>query len=255
MATQRTPISRAIATGHLALGGAQTRGVNVGRIERLVSAAAGGALTWLGLKRGGLFGTGLVLVGGGLVYRGLSGHCDVYASAGINTAQSHGRQASVAAGRGFKVVESVAVKWSAEELFNIWRDFENLPRFMSHLVQVETRGMHSHWVAHGPAGTQVSWDAEIITEDPGRMLAWRSLAGSQVDTAGSVHFTPLTEGGGTEVVVTLKYDLPGGAAGSWLAWMFGQDPAHQVGADLRRFKQLVESGEIAYSAGRPARRF
>jgi uncharacterized membrane protein len=241
--------------GQLAQGGVQIRGVNVGDTERLLSVAGGGALALVGLKQGGLLGTALATLGGSFIYRGLSGHCMCYAAMGVNTAGSHSPQASVAAGHGVKIAQSVAINESAENLFNIWRDFENLPRFMSHLVRVKRRGKKWHWVAHGPAGTDIAWDAEIITEDPGRMIGWRSLEGSQVNTAGSVHFTPLPGGRGTDVVVTLKYDPPGGALGSWLAWLFGQDPAQQIRADLRRFKQLVEAGEIAHTERRPIPRF
>jgi uncharacterized membrane protein len=255
MVSQRTPIGCAVAAGIVAEGGAQTRGVNVGRVERLLSVAGGGLLAWLGVKHGGVLGTGLALVGGGVAYRGVTGHCSGYAALGINTNEHHGPQASVAAGRGFKVVQGIAVNRSAEDLFNIWRDFENLPCFMSHLIRVEARAHRSRWIAHGPANTEITWDAEIISEDPGRMIAWRSLKGSQVDTAGSVHFTPLAGARGTQVLVTLKYDPPGGALGGWLAWMFGQDPEHQVRSDLRRFKQLVEGREIVPTPGRPARRF
>ncbi len=255
MVSHRTPISREIASGALACGGAASCGVNVGDTERLLSVAGGGLLFWLGMKEGGLAGTGLAVLGGGLIYRGATGHCPMYASMGRNTALTHPPQASVAAGRGFKIEHAIAVNASAEDLFNLWRDFEHLPRFMSHLVRVEVYGNRSHWVAHGPAGSQVAWDAEIITEDPGRMLGWRSLAGSQVNTAGSVHFTPLSGAQGTEVRVTLKYDPPGGALGSWLAWLFGQDAEQQIRTDLRRFKHLVEHGEISADEYRPSRRF
>jgi uncharacterized membrane protein len=247
MVSHQTPISRALGSG-LAQGGARTRGVNVGDRERLLSVAGGGLLAWLGLREGGLLGVGLAALGGALVYRGVSGHCPMYTSMGVTTAERHGPQTSVAAGHGFKIEEAIAVKSPAEDLFNIWRDFENLPRFMSHLIRVAARRHCSHWVAHGPAGTEVSWDAEIITEDPGRMIGWRSLEGSQVDTAGSVHFTPLPSAAGTEVRVNLKYDPPAGKLGGWLAWLFGQDAARQIRADLQRFKQLVEAGEIARAA-------
>jgi len=229
--------------------------VNVGDAERLCSLAGGGLLAWIGLREGGILGTGLALVGGSLMVRGLTGHCPIYAARGMDTRGQHSPQASMAAGRGVKVVEAIVVNASAEKLFNVWRDFENLPRFMRHLVRVEDNGKLSHWFAHGPAGIEVSWDAEIIAEDPGRMIGWRSLPGSQVDTAGSVHFTPLSAGRGTEVRVTLKYDPPGGKVGAWLAWMFGQEPGRQVRDDLARFRELIESGEISVAERRPARRF
>jgi uncharacterized membrane protein len=255
MVSRQTPISRALAEGQLTEGGARNHGANVGDGERMLSAAAGGLVTWLAIKQGGLLGTGLAILGGGLIYRALSGHCPMYTAMGKNSAGKHSIQASVAAGHGFKLEQAIAINGSAEDLFNIWRDFENLPRFMSHLVRIKARRNRSHWVARGPAGTTVTWDAEIVTEDPGRMIAWRSLEGSQVNTAGSVHFTPLPAGRGTEVRVTLKYDPPCGPLGSWLAWVFRQDPENQIREDLRRFKQMVEAGEIARAELRPLRRF
>ncbi len=255
MVSQQTPISRALAAGQLAEGGARNHGANVGDAERVLSVAGGGLLAWMAVKQGGLVGTGLALLGGGLIYRGLSGHCPLYNVLGRNSAGRHSVQASVAAGHGVKITQAVAINASAEDLFNIWRNFENLPRFMSHLIRIKARRNRSHWVAHGPAGTPIAWDAEIVTEDPGRMIAWRSLEGSQVKTAGSVHFTPLPDGGGTEVRVTLKYDPPGGALGNWLAMAFGQNPGRQIREDLWRFKRMVEAGEIARAKLRPMQRF
>jgi uncharacterized membrane protein len=89
---------------------------------------------------------------------------------------------------------------------------------------------------------------------PGRLIAWRSLAGSRVSTAGSVHFTPLSGDRGTEVRISLKYDLPAGKLGTWLAWLFGSEPGQQIAEDLRRFKQLSEAGEIATTRGQPTSR-
>jgi len=136
----------------------------------------------------------------------------------------------------------------AQELYVMWRDFENLPRFMSHLKSVKTYGNRSHWVADGPTGP-VEWDADIVNDEPNRLIAWRSLQESQVATAGAVHFTPLGHDRGTEVLVELKYDPPGGKLGSWLAWLFGQEPGQQIREDLRRFKQLMEAGEVPSTKG------
>src|SRR5262249_49471792 len=130
-----------------------------------------------------------------------------------------------------------------EELYRTWRNFENLPRFMRHLVSVQSHGDRSHWVARAPGGTTVSWDAEIVNDEPNRLIAWRSLEGSTVDTAGSVHFTPAADGHGTEVQVTLKYDPPAGRLGSWVAWLFGEEPGVQIEDDLARFKQQMEARE------------
>jgi len=249
-----TPIGSAVDSGRARRGSA-ANGVNVHDVERWASVVAGGLAVVKGLTSGSLFGLGLAAVGGGLLYRGLTGHCPMYAALDVNTAQRHNPLASVGAGEGVKVNCTTTVNRSAEELYRLWRNLEALPRFMSHLVSVKNEGNRSHWVARAPAGFNVEWDAEIINEEPGKLLAWRSLEGSQVGTAGSVHFMPAPGGRGTEVRVTLKYDPPGGKLGSWVAWLFGEEPRQQIEDDLRRFKQMAEAGEIATVAGQPSGRF
>jgi uncharacterized membrane protein len=121
---------------------------------------------------------------------------------------------------------------------------ENLPRIMRHLDSVKgTGGNRSHWVAKAPLGLSVEWDAEVHNQRPNELIAWRSLEGSQVDTAGSVHFRRTPGGRGTEIQVVLKYDPPGGKVGAGLARLLGESPEQQIEEDLRRFKQLMETGE------------
>jgi uncharacterized membrane protein len=211
----------------------------------MVSLVGGGALAYTGLQRGDLLGIGLSVLGGSLLYRGLSGHCMAYQTLGVNTASRHSRVASVPAGEGVKVVRAVTINRSPHELYTFWRQFDNLPNFMEHLVSVRSEGKRSHWVARAPVGMSVSWDAEIINDQPDRLIAWRSLEGSQIDTAGSVTFAPAAGNRGTTVTVTLKYDPPGGKLGSYLAWLFGEEPSLQISTDLHRFQQLMEAGEIA----------
>jgi uncharacterized membrane protein len=178
------------------------------------------------------------------VYRGLTGHCHLYQALGVSTAEQPRPLASVAAGRGLRVEASVTVNRPAAELYRFWRDFANLPRFMRHLVLVRPDGERSHWVAKGPAGMTAAWEAEIVNERPNELIAWRSLEGSTVNNAGSVHFTPAPDGRGTVVRVELKYDPPAGRLGAAVAWLFGEEPGQQVRDDLRRFKQLMEAGAI-----------
>jgi uncharacterized membrane protein len=235
--------------------GRQARPTNVGDGERWLSLLGGGALALLGLSRGSLGGLGLALLGGGLCYRGATGHCDVYSALGFNTAEPHAAHTSIPAGRGVRVDASTTINRPAQDLFRYWRDFENLPRFMHNLESVRsTGGNRSHWVARGPMGVRVEWDAEVITERPNELIGWRSLPGSQVDTAGSVHFTPAPGNRGTEVKVEMKYDPPGGKAGATLAWLLGDSPAAEVREDLRRFKRLLETGEIPTTRGQPSGR-
>jgi uncharacterized membrane protein len=235
--------SRELARGHGRPGGASGRR-NVGQAERVLSVLGGGLGVAYGLSRGTLGGLALAGLASGFICRGLTGHCMVYQALGANTACPHSRFAGVAAGTGVKITRSVPINRPADELYRTWRNFENLPRFMRHLVSVQSHGDRSHWVARAPGGTTVSWDAEIVNDEPNRLIAWRSLEGSTVDTAGSVHFTP-AGAHRTEVTVTLKYDPPAGRLGSWVAWLFGEEPGVQIEDDLNRFKHQIEAGEPA----------
>ena len=230
--------------------------INVGQNERWGSALAGGALAIYGLTRRTWGGVVLALVGGTLIARGSTGRCYMYDALGVNTAEpSSNPLVSVPAGKGIKVEKSVTVNRSPEELYRFWRNFENLPRFMNHLESVKGTGEgRSHWVAKAPAGKTVEWDAEVYNEKENELIAWRSLEGADVDNAGSVRFEPATGGRGTVVRVTLKYDPPGGALGAMVAKLFGEEPSQQIEEDLRRFKQVMETGEAATTEGQPSGR-
>lgn len=149
---------------------------------------------------------------------------------------------------GVEVKQAITVNSSPEEVYRFWRDFENLPRFMTHLESVRITGdRRSHWVATAPMGTTVEWDAEIVEDEPNRRIAWRSLEGADVESSGSVRFEPARGRPGTEVHVEFQYTPPGGAAGAAVAWLFGEEPSQQVRDDLRRLKQVLETGQIARS--------
>jgi uncharacterized membrane protein len=151
---------------------------------------------------------------------------------------------------GIHVEEAVTVSRPPSEVFRFWRNFENLPRFMNHLRAVSQREAGiSHWVARGPAGMNVEWDARIINEIDGRLIAWQSLEGSEVSTAGSVNFRETPRG--TEVRVHLQYNPPAGKLGAAVARLLGEEPTVQIHDDLRRFKQLIETGEIPTTKGQP----
>jgi len=135
-----------------------------------------------------------------------------------------------------------------EEVYDYWRDFQNLPRFMKHLEAVEEHADgYSHWVAKGPAGTTVEWDATIVADAPGRVITWRSLENADVDNAGAVRFEAAPGGRGTIVKVNIQYNPPGGAIGKTVARLFGEEPEQQLDDDLRRFKQMMEVGEVVVS--------
>jgi uncharacterized membrane protein len=150
--------------------------------------------------------------------------------------------------KGMQVKSSITINGSPETLYRFWRDFTNLPRFMKHLeaVQVMENG-RSHWKAKAPAGASVEWDAEIVNDQPNRLIAWRSLKDAQVDNSGSVRFEPATGQRGTVVRVELTYNPPAGKLGAIVAKLFGEEPQQQVNEDLRAFKQMMEVGEVLLS--------
>jgi uncharacterized membrane protein len=232
-------------------GGRGAGPVNVAQTERLASNIGGGVLVLAGMLRGGLGGMTMTLLGGALLYRGVTGHCHLYEALGATTAdEGRGLSDSVPAQHGGRVEEAITIDRSPEELYRYWRNFENLPRFMQHLKSVTvTGGDRSHWVVEGPLGQPVEWDAEIHNERENELIAWRSLEGSQVETAGSVHFAPAAGGHGTEVRVNLKYNPPAGQLGIAVAKLLGASPDRQVRDDLRRFKQLMETGAIPTTQG------
>ena len=221
---------------------------NVGNPERWASVVAGTALAAFGLTRRSIGGIALAGIGGALVFRGATGRCPIYSALGISSATVVGTdsQVSVPYGKGIGVEKSVTINAAPEQLYAFWRDFENLPRFMSHLQSVAvTPDGRSHWATKGPAGTNAEWEAEIINDVPNELIAWRSVDGSRVNNAGSVHFKRAAGSRGTEVKVVLRYDPPGGILGAAVAKLFGEDPAHQVQEDLRTLKQIIETGEKA----------
>jgi uncharacterized membrane protein len=221
---------------------------NVGSLERWSSVAAGLFLLSYGLSRRSKTTATLAVAAAPLLYRGVTGHCPVYSSLGVSTVDPASTDTKQALGgeRGVRVRESVRIERSVDELYRFWRQLENLPRFMTNLERVTDLGHgRSHWVAKGPAGTTVEWEAEVINEIENRLLSWRSLPGADVVTAGSVHFDAARGGRSTEITVNLQYSPPAGKLGSSVAWLFGREPSQTIREDLRRLKQLLETGEIA----------
>jgi uncharacterized membrane protein len=150
------------------------------------------------------------------------------------------------------VAKSITINRPRQEVYDFWRALERLPEFMIHLESVTiSRDGRSHWVAKAPGGT-VEWDAEITEDRPGELLSWQSVEGSDVPNGGSVRFADAPADRGTEIHVALHYDPPGGSAGAMVAKLFGEEPGQQLVDDLRRFKQVMETGEVVLSEGSPA---
>jgi uncharacterized membrane protein len=227
---------------------AKAETLHLGRTERWLSLVAGGALAAYGFKRRGALGGAAALGAAALLYRGSTGHWPACESMGIERAKGTGRLADsgsdtryrLGGARGITVDETVTIRRPHEEVYRFWRDFENLPRFMTHLRSVAVRDAGvSHWVARGPGGLPVAWDARVINDIDNELIAWQSLEGSTVATAGSVHFTETADG--TKVHVRFQYEPPAGSVGASIATMFGVEPRQTVREDLDRLKQMLET--------------
>ena len=221
---------------------------NVGQTERLLSVASGALLTYLGTKGHSPGRIALALMGGALVVRGVSGYCPVN--------QALGRDTTAAQASGLHITRSVTINRPRQEVYSFWRQLENLPRFMKHLQEVrQLDPKRSHWEAHlpGDVGT-LDWEAEITAEEPNTRLAWHSLPGSQIENAGEVRFADAPGGRGTELHAVISYNPPAGALGKAAASLFNEVFAQLVKEDLRRVKQLLETGELPTIEGQPAGR-
>lgn len=223
---------------------ANTR-TNVGDVERIASAMAGSMLLKRGLKHRSLGGLLLAAAGGGLLYRGFSGHCGVYQRLGRNTAK-----AEPAA-----VERAITIGKPADELYRMWSDPEILSRIMGHFAEVTSAGeKRLHWIAHGPLDRDFEWDAEIVEDKPGEYLRWTSLAGAALPNRGWVRFSAAPQERGTEVRLAMQFEPPGGSLGKAVASLLGSAPGMLASHALRRFKSLAETGEIPTTRHNPAAR-
>lgn len=221
---------------------------NVGQSERTASLIGGSALILLALSRRSRLSLPIIFGGGYLLFRGISGKDYVYEALGINRAGPNGQE-------GIEVERTMTVNRPRPEVYAFWRDFELLPSFMKHLESVKViEDGRSHWLARGPFGMQVEWVAETVEDNPNERIAWHSLPGSDVENSGIVQFKDAPGGRGTEVRVRLTYHPPAGSASAAVAKLFGEEPSRQVLDDLRRFKQMIETGETATIDGQTSGR-
>lgn len=225
---------------------------NISENERLISIVAGGVLAAAGLTRRSLPGLVVAGIGGALAYRGTSGHCKLYESLGVDTSEAS--QPYDLEHDGVHVTDCILVNKSSEELYNFWRGFEKLPSFMSHIISVrQLDDQHSEWTVKAPSivGGQMTWKAKITTNHPNNTIEWETEPGSDVHHKGQVTFTRAPGDRGTYVKVELSYAPPAGQLGRWIAKLFGDEPEQQIRSDLRKFKQLMETGEVATVEGQP----
>jgi uncharacterized membrane protein len=211
---------------------------NIGVLEGRISAGVGGGLLLLGImtrKRLGL-ALSLASVGGYLLYRGLTRRDAMYRLFGWNT-ETQGDQGRV------EVDRAIVIERPAPEVYAYWRNLEQLPRSMRHLVSVRVLdGQRSRWRVHAPFGLTVGWDAEIVQDLPNQRLSWHSLPASEIMNSGVVHFRELGDGA-TEVQVFIAYAPPAGAVGAAVAKLLGEEPGQRIEDDLRRLKDLLEAND------------
>jgi uncharacterized membrane protein len=219
---------------------------SLGETERWGSLITGGAMVLMGLRERSLRGALMALAGSGLAYHGATGQKSLQGK----VTEATGLNQSI------RVEKSVTIaNKSPEELYRFWHDFGNLPTFMKHLKSVTVIDeQRSHWVATAPLDASIEWDAEIINDQENQLIAWASVAGADVDNSGFVRFKSAPQERGTEVKVVIEYNPPGGAVTAAVAKLFGEEPEQQVGDDLRYFKMLMETGEIATTEGQSSGR-
>jgi uncharacterized membrane protein len=191
------------------------------------------------------FAAGLLLsvAAAPLVYRAVTGR---WPEVRRTSTPSDDVRRALAGERGVTVRDSVRIERPIGEVFRFWRTLSNLPLFMLSLDHVaERENGHSHWVARGPGGLRIEWDAEIFNEIENRLIAWRTLPGSDIAMAGSLNLAEVRGGRSTQVTLNLQYAAPGGRAADRLAMLVGRAPSQTLREDLRRLKQLLEAGELA----------
>jgi uncharacterized membrane protein len=213
--------------------------VNVGKLERIASILAGTALLIKGFKKdatGNKFNIPMAAGGGYLLYRGATGHCDIYSLAGKRKLPDTVKN--------INIHHKITVNRARPEVYAFWRELSNLPLFMEHLKQVTVIDeKRSHWEAKVPGGLgTVAWDAEIVKEIPDELIGWNSLPGATIHNAGKVEFRDAGEDG-TELNVVITYRAPFGDLGEGIASLFNPMFDKMVVKDIQQFKRYIETGE------------
>ncbi|MBW4664861.1 MAG: SRPBCC family protein [Chroococcus sp. CMT-3BRIN-NPC107] len=209
-----------------------------GDAGKWASLIGGGAMVLMGLRQKSLRGALMAIAGGGLAYGAAKSQGGITEALGME--------------KSIKVEKTVTINKPADELYRYWHDFGNLSTFMKHVKSVTVIDeKRSHWVATAPLGASVEWDADIIEDRENEFISWASVEDADIDNSGFIRFKEAPGSRGTEVKVVMEYAPPGGAVTAALAKLFGEEPEQQIGDDLRRFKMLMETGEIATTEGQP----
>lgn len=224
-------------------------GKNVGGLERAVSGLVGAALATWGLRRRDTMGTVGIAAGTALLLRGATGFSlakEAVTPSPLEReiAERHGWSSAAVTSH------SIVIDKPREEIYQLWRNFQNLPRFMDHIERVDIiDDRRSHWVVQGPGGKSVEWVSTVTEDRPNEYIAWEADRNAEIRNAGWVEFRP-ANGKGTKVKAVIAYEPPGGQLGRLAAKLFGREPGMQTRHDLRRLKQLLESGEQSTAAAR-----
>ncbi|GCE23667.1 SRPBCC family protein [Dictyobacter kobayashii] len=222
---------------------------NMGQIERWTSAIGGGALSTYGIMRRDWLGAGLAIIGGGLLYRGATGRSVLYKALNINTGgqQLSANVSTIPGNRGIRVSRSQTINRSAQDLYTFWRDIEMAPLYMPGIKTVNQTGERtSHWTASANS----EWNAEILEDKPDQLIAWHVHGQPTTANAGKVYFHPAAGGRGT--IATLELDFFQTDPLNKLASHITSSAAEYEAAEiLRRFKELMETGEIPTVKGQP----
>lgn len=215
--------------------------VNVSNFERIASAAIGAFLVFNSIKKirhAPLRSISRIAAGSALLYRGVSGYCPVYNQLHIDGNKTES----------VNIRTNLVVNKPKNEVYHFWRRLENLPLFMKHLVSVtELDSRRSHWEAKFPEGNPITfkWDAEIVKDEEGSLLSWRSLPGSSIDNAGKIEFRDALGNRGTELRIMITYRPPAGNIGTNVAKLFNPLFEKMVREDVNNFKSFIDAGSIA----------
>ncbi len=225
--------------------------VNVGEVERWASGIGGGLLMAHGLRRGNFGGLALAVLGGALVYRGVSGHCQAYEALNIDTSGKHRPDSEGHVHAGVLVKHSETIRRTPMEIYEFVKDPANHHRYMADVESVRDEGDGTfHWAIKGPFGSTWKFRTRHINEEPGRLVAWETLPGGDIESAGTIRLEPAFDGRGTEVTMEINFEPPAGYAGVAIARILGHDPDANVRDNLRRLKGILEAGEILGPEGR-----
>jgi uncharacterized membrane protein len=229
--------------------------VNVGQAERWASGVAGVLLAVHGLRRGTFGGLALSVLGGALAYRGFTGHCQAYEALNIDTTGKRRADESEHVFHGVLVKHTMTVNRTPVEIYEFVKDPANHRQYMEDVESVRADADGTwRWAMKGPFGTTWQFRSRLINDEPGRLIAWKSLPGGDLENAGSIRLVQALDGRGTEVTIEVNYEPPAGSFGVAIARLIGHNPDTTVRENLRHLKQIMEAGEVPTIEGQTSGR-